>query len=154
VDKNLTSQDIDRIFIATNFEAEDIEENDDKGLCRYEWVEIMARMAKAKFTDKKVVDTVYEACELLLGGYVVPNSIEKMGWQSFRDEQLWTLDVDDMLKANLQGVDALYRMFATTQQKTKRTKFFSLLDAMGLREAALRQKLTGVNLKVLEKKER
>lgn len=56
--KDLTSSDIDRIFIATNFEEEDLEENDDNSLCRFEFLEIIARMAKCKFFETKVCDTV------------------------------------------------------------------------------------------------
>ena len=47
--KTLTTTDIDRIFIATNFEEEDLEENDDNSLCRFEFYEIIVRMAKTKF---------------------------------------------------------------------------------------------------------
>ena len=58
IDKNLTSSDIDRIFIATNFEEEDLEENDDNSLCRFEYGEIITRMAKNKFFDKEICKTV------------------------------------------------------------------------------------------------
>jgi hypothetical protein len=38
-------QDIDRIFIATNLEEEEQEGNDDRSLCRFEFFEIIVRMA-------------------------------------------------------------------------------------------------------------
>ena len=76
----MTSQDIDRVFIATNFEEEDLEENDDKSLCRFEFSEIIARMAKTKYFEKKAFGTVHESCECLIKNYIVPNSIEEMGW--------------------------------------------------------------------------
>lgn len=46
VDKQLTTGDVDRAFIATNFEEVELEGNDDRDLCRYEFCEIMVRMAK------------------------------------------------------------------------------------------------------------
>ncbi len=36
---------IDRLFIATNVELEEIEENPDRALCRYEFFEILVRLA-------------------------------------------------------------------------------------------------------------
>ena len=36
---------IDRLFIATNVELEEIEENPDRALCRYEFFEILVRIA-------------------------------------------------------------------------------------------------------------
>lgn len=80
LDKNLTSGDIDRIFITTNFEEEDLEENDDNSLCRFEFIEIMARMAKTKFYDKGICATVWESCQKLLTEFIIPNTIEMMEW--------------------------------------------------------------------------
>jgi hypothetical protein len=39
----------DRIFIATNIEEEDLQDNPDRALCRYEYLEILVRMAIAKY---------------------------------------------------------------------------------------------------------
>lgn len=47
----LTHQDIDRIFIATNFEEEELDDNDDRNLCRYEFFEILVRIAKTKYME-------------------------------------------------------------------------------------------------------
>lgn len=52
IDKNLTSQDIDRTFIAVNFEEVDLKNNDEKSLCRYKFMEIIVRLAKIKYFDK------------------------------------------------------------------------------------------------------
>ena len=57
IEKNRTSlqrMDVDRIFIATNFEEQDLEENDDNSLCRFEFMEIIAKMAKTKYFDKDI----------------------------------------------------------------------------------------------------
>ena len=80
LDKNLTSADVDRIFIATNFEEEDLEDNDDHALCRFEYIEIMARIAKTKFYDTGICATVWESCQKLLTEFVIPNTIEMMEW--------------------------------------------------------------------------
>jgi hypothetical protein len=74
VGHDLTSQDIDRTFIATNFEEVDLEENDDKALCRYEYIEIIARLAKIKYYDRGKTKTVAAATEKLITEYLFPNS--------------------------------------------------------------------------------
>jgi hypothetical protein len=70
----LTSADVDRSFIAVNFEEVDLENNDDKSLCRYELFELFARLAKIKFVEKGIVKTVAEATEKLLVEYIIPNN--------------------------------------------------------------------------------
>lgn len=61
--------DIDRLFFAVNFEegAEDSDELDDNPeneLCRYEFFELIVRMAKLKYENMKL-------------GLSVPNSLRK-----------------------------------------------------------------------------
>ena len=57
--KDLKVSDIDRLFYAVNFEEVqgqhgDLEDNPDKELCRYEFFEIIVRMAKLKFESMKL----------------------------------------------------------------------------------------------------
>ena len=54
--KDLSISDIDRLFFAVNFEEVggqqgDLDDNPDKELCRYEFFEIIVRMAKLKFEN-------------------------------------------------------------------------------------------------------
>ena len=100
IDRNLSSQDVDREFIAVNFEEVDLDANDDKSLCRYELFELTVRLAKVKFFEKKICASISEATEKLLKEYLIPNTCEEMPWQEFRSEHLWTLEIDDLLKAN------------------------------------------------------
>ncbi len=59
-------QDIDRIFIATNLEEEEQEGNDDRSLCRFEFFEIIVRMAWQKYCDNLGVPSLKTAVEELL----------------------------------------------------------------------------------------
>ena len=77
---DLTQTDVDRAFIATNFEEVDLENNNDKDLCRYELMEILSRIGKTKYYDTKVVSTVAEATKRILDKFIIPNSTEKMPW--------------------------------------------------------------------------
>lgn len=40
---------MDRLFIATNYEVTDLPDNPDTSLCRYEFFEILVRMAICKY---------------------------------------------------------------------------------------------------------
>ena len=73
IDKNLSTQDMDRCFVATNFEEIDLDNNDDNSLCRYELMEIIVRMAKIKFFDKGKCKTIADATRMLIEE-IIPNS--------------------------------------------------------------------------------
>ena len=70
-------------------------------------------MAKEKYYEKGRSKSIHESCELLIKEYLIPNSNEKMQWQEFRDTELWTLEIDDLIKANLQGIKSLHSKFST-----------------------------------------
>mmetsp|Transcript_33982 Transcript_33982/g.33126 ORF Transcript_33982/g.33126 Transcript_33982/m.33126 type:complete len:307 (+) Transcript_33982:58-978(+) len=65
-DKSVVLATIDRLFIATNVELEAMDDNPDKALCRYEYLEILVRIANAKFRETGVVGTHSEAFQKLL----------------------------------------------------------------------------------------
>jgi hypothetical protein len=44
---------IDTAFVVTNFEEVDLEDNPDRFLCRYEFYEIIVRIAKDKYVESK-----------------------------------------------------------------------------------------------------
>ena len=80
IDENLTTQDMDRTFVATNYEEVDLDDNDDNSLCRYELLEIVVRMAKIKFHEKGICASISEATEKLLVEHIIPNSFTHMPW--------------------------------------------------------------------------
>lgn len=127
----LSQADIDRSFIATNFEEVDLEDNDDKALCRYESLEILVRLAKIKYFESGACPTVASALEKLLHEHVLPYHGMPILAQEFRDEQLWTLDIDDLYKANLDGLNQVYRI---QQQAGDAKGEFTLDDALAMME--------------------
>ena len=59
IDENLSLSQVDMLFIATNIEETKMAENNDRALCRYEFWEILVRLAKAKGSVKaKLVDSL------------------------------------------------------------------------------------------------
>jgi len=82
---------IDRIFIATNvnFHNQAGTVNADRDLHRYEFLEILVRLALAKFKDTGVCKTPSEALEKFLAEHFFPN-LEEAFTKPFRDELLFT----------------------------------------------------------------
>ena len=113
IDKNLPMSAVDRLFIAVNVEIVDLEENQDRSLCRYEFFEILARMAFTKFMEKGPLKTVAEGLHKLLTEYIIENSIERIEFQEWRVSELWTLEVDDLLKANLKEIQKVRKHFTS-----------------------------------------
>jgi hypothetical protein len=100
---------IDTYFKATNFEeGGDQEGNDDLSLVRFEFLEIWARIARGKFLDTGKVATMSEALELLITKHILPLKKELPAWQEFREKQMYQIDVNELIHANVKGLRALY----------------------------------------------
>tara|TARA_B110000285_G_scaffold223005_1_gene277916 strand:+ start:112 stop:651 length:540 start_codon:yes stop_codon:yes gene_type:complete len=72
IDKNCTSQMIDSHFVVVNFEAEDQGENPDKALIRFEFIELLVRIARDKYLKSRICDNIIEAFEMLLDKNFLP----------------------------------------------------------------------------------
>lgn len=114
--RTCTLQNIDRIFIATNVELVEQEDNPDRDLCRFEFYEILVRLGAAKFKDSGQAKTWDEATERILKQHILPNS-SNMGGQSFRDNYIWILPIDDLFRANQENVTKLYRRLSVEQKR-------------------------------------
>lgn len=69
---------IDRIFIAVNVELVDMVENADRALCRFEFYEIIVRIAQSKLVDPGYCETLDNAVTLILEQYILRFRFEKM----------------------------------------------------------------------------
>lgn len=70
--------DIDRIFIAVNVELVDLVVNENRALCRYEFFEIIVRIAQAKLVDAGYCATIDEAVVILIEKFILRHRFEKM----------------------------------------------------------------------------
>lgn len=108
IDKKMPLSLIDTIFVNTNYELEDHnDQNPNRELCRYEFYEILLRIAKAKYKDQGVCSNLSESLELLIKDLVIPNS-HPGKWQEFRDRKLWTIEVNDIFFVNLSQLRRIY----------------------------------------------
>jgi hypothetical protein len=59
IDKDFPMSFIDRLFIATNVELVNMVDNADRALCRFEFYEIIVRIASAKFYEQGYYETLW-----------------------------------------------------------------------------------------------
>ncbi|CDW82841.1 UNKNOWN [Stylonychia lemnae] len=114
--KTCTMQTIDRVFIATNVELVEQEDNPDRDLCRFELYEIIVRMGGAKYKDSGQVDSWDEATRKIILKNLKPNT-KFQGGQSFRDKYIWILPIDDLFRANIDYITKLYNKYTNTGKK-------------------------------------
>jgi len=117
MDKYCTIGTLDRLFIAVNVELVDMEDNPDKSLCRFELLELLIRIAGAKYKDPKICSTYSESLERLLDDHFIPYC-EDLEWQEFRDDELWCLECSDILECNLEGLLKLYKKYLHPLKKS------------------------------------
>ena len=102
VDKNCKLSDVDRMFIATNTNIDKIEDNPAKELCRYEFIEILLRIAIAKYKEGSAAESMKK---LLTNIYSFTSTDN---WQEFRVGKLWCIPVDNLYKANVDNLKVLF----------------------------------------------
>mmetsp|Transcript_9315 Transcript_9315/g.12677 ORF Transcript_9315/g.12677 Transcript_9315/m.12677 type:complete len:154 (-) Transcript_9315:193-654(-) len=84
LDKKMTASIIDTYFKATNFEVVDMDQNDDQALCRFEFFEIMVRIARGKYVETGEDKNLANAFSVLLQRHILPAHSELMPWQQWR----------------------------------------------------------------------
>ncbi|TNV86466.1 hypothetical protein FGO68_gene14966 [Halteria grandinella] len=107
-DNTLPMSTFDRMFIAVNIEEEDLEDNPDRALCRYEFWEILVRIAVARY--EKIPQGV--ALQQFLNEYVFKYS-QISDWAGFRDEMWRNNLVNLTLQAHLDPLRQLHKTFFT-----------------------------------------
>lgn len=87
------------------------DENPADALQRHEFVEVIVRLAQDKFKEPKLCSTMAEAVTKILEEHIIMHGDIPNEWQEWRDEQLWTLEVNDVFEANLDLMKKLYAGF-------------------------------------------
>ena len=87
-------------------------------------MEFLARIAEKKFKETNICDTYVESLEKLLEEHIFKLG-DKEEWQEFRDNRLWTIDVNDVLEANLGHLTKIYQKYFAP-----RKKYMDMKDAL------------------------
>ena len=114
--KNLTKAGVVVLFIASNYEIDDQDDNPDSALIRFEYIELIVRIAIEKYKKTKIFQSAWEALEQCLKQNIEITSNHKE-WQYFRETYIWTLEVNDILFFNLDSIKELYASCLTGRQK-------------------------------------
>ena len=80
-------------------------DNADRALCRFEFYEIIVRIAQAKFVDTGVCHSISDATTHLIENFIMRYRYEKMEGQEWRDRELWTIEIDAFFKVNLKNIN-------------------------------------------------
>lgn len=127
IDKFCTSHMIDSHFVAVNFEAEDQGENPDKALIRFEFIEILVRIARDKYLKSRIADNIVEAFEMLMDNNFLPGSnVDE--WQTWRENELWTVEVNDILSTNKAGIEKVINFYTSQNSIQKFITFNDMVD--------------------------
>ena len=127
IDNNLQLSTVDRLFIATNVVMGTIlPDFPERELARYEFYEILVRLAAAKYKDPGVTPTYSEALQKLITECVMPNNDVSV-WTEYRKNKIWTLEVNDVLETNMDSIRKLYRHYFAPKKA-----YMSYADALNL----------------------
>ena len=101
IDKKFNLSSADRLFIAANYMDSKVDQgnNSVNDLIRFEFLEIIVRIVKAKYVETGTFSTLYEGLVHLFNE--VLSQYNLVHWQKWRDEELWTLEVNDLFEFNL-----------------------------------------------------
>lgn len=97
-------------------------------MCRFEFYEALVRIAAAKFKDTGIEEFYIDSFKRLLKENIIPNAgVDIDQWSKWRENFLWTLEINDILEANL---DNLKKLFKACLQPKKTT--LGLTEALGV----------------------
>ena len=102
-DKKFEMSTVDRIFISVvNNVAEDAKQYlmADKDMSRFQFYESLVRIAFQKYRSSGAASSVTEAMKMLLEEHLMP-TYNNDAWMQWRQDNIWQLDIDDLLKSNL-----------------------------------------------------
>jgi len=76
-------------------------------LIRFEYIELLVRIAIEKYKKTKLFQSAWQAFEHLLEANIEISSNHKQ-WQYYRETEIWTLEVNDVLFVNLDIIKKVF----------------------------------------------
>lgn len=89
--------------------------NKENALCRYQFFEILVRIAKAKYIEFGTETNIASALQMLILNHILPMKNGLIKVSSFRVHHLWCHEVSDLLQVNTQALRRLYDSMAKAQ---------------------------------------
>jgi hypothetical protein len=107
---------LDRILITTNVALHGLISSAERDLNRYEFLEILVRIAIAKYRESKVCGSAPLAILELLNKNIFPNSQEVNG-DSFRRVHCYNVKVNEILQKNVTVLKKIYDSYTHAKKK-------------------------------------
>lgn len=85
--------------------------NPGNALVRYEFLEILVRIANDRYIRTRKLKSTYEAVNQLFKNYLLPN-MTQFNSNQWRTQKYWTEDVDIIFKAHKVILDAVYNKYS------------------------------------------
>ena len=104
-------------MIATNVNSHGLINSAERNLQRYEFFEIIVRLADQKYRGPKVVDSLADAVQKLIKENIYPNSTAVDG-EMFRKYHCYNVKVNEILKKNEVPLRKVYDSFCHSKKKT------------------------------------
>jgi hypothetical protein len=110
---------IDIAYVATCVAHHNYKNNAERDLNRYEFIEIILRLANAKFKEQGVCSTTAGSIEKLLTEHIYPNTagVAEMDGDAFRKQKCYTVKVNEVLKKNEVQLKKVYISFTHAKKK-------------------------------------
>lgn len=117
--------------VGVNWNAIKSQQNKDQiynaknGICRYEFMEILVRIAHDKYVRNRVCDSTGEACEMLIKSHLLSvfNRYDSNKW---RLEKYAIEETDLVLKAHKSIFDAIYKLYSGKKTLPGKKPFVSV----------------------------
>lgn len=115
-EKNVLLANMDLLLVATNVSTHSYKNNAERDLQRYEFYEIIVRIANFRYKEKNIVKTTSQAIEKLLSTYIYPNarSVEP---ELFRKKQCYNVGTNEIMQNNDVVLRKIYDSHTNSKKK-------------------------------------
>jgi hypothetical protein len=114
--KDIRFAESDTQFLTLNKRSKPSNLNPGVALIRFQFLEIIVRLALKRYEDTKIASSKSEAIKMVYERNLYP-SFGKDDSQKFRDERYWNEEVDNLLKSHVQLFEYLYKNYGGTHMK-------------------------------------
>ena len=117
---------VDRIYLSVtkNLDKSLLGTFPEKDMSRFQFYESIVRIAFYKYKQTGKTTTTAEGLKILID--ILHSKYDNWQWQGWREEVLWTLENDDLVRTNLAPMKKLYTFY----NQVKKTKTYYLEDAI------------------------
>ena len=114
--KNLLLANLDLLLVATNVSTHSYKNNAERDLQRYEFYEIIVRIANFRYKEKNIVKTTSQAIEKVLSTFIYPHarSVEP---EFFRKKHCYNVGTNEIMQQNESVLRKIYDAHTNSKKK-------------------------------------